>query len=195
MARRFRDKGWMETKSIIKSGLDSGVALEIGPGPAYLGLEWLRMTEGTKLKGLDISPDMIDIARRNTSEYGLKDRVEFIISDAKNLPFEDNEFDGVFSNGSLHEWGNPVNTFNEIYRVLKPGGRYYISDLRRDINPLLKWFMYFSSKPAEIRPGFLTSVDASYIDEEIKGILSGTKMKDAEVFKNVMGFEIIGQKN
>ena len=38
MQRRFRDKGWMESKSIIQSGIASGKALEVGPGPGYLGL-------------------------------------------------------------------------------------------------------------------------------------------------------------
>lgn len=41
MMRDLRDKGWIETKDIIKSGITSGHALEIGPGPGYLGLEWL----------------------------------------------------------------------------------------------------------------------------------------------------------
>ncbi len=42
MQRRLRDKGWIETKDIIKSGITKGIALEIGPGPGYLGLEWLK---------------------------------------------------------------------------------------------------------------------------------------------------------
>jgi len=39
MQRRLRDKGWIETKDIIKSGITKGLALEVGPGPGYLGLE------------------------------------------------------------------------------------------------------------------------------------------------------------
>jgi len=42
MQRRLRDKGWIETKDIIKSGITKGLALEVGPGPGYLGLEWLK---------------------------------------------------------------------------------------------------------------------------------------------------------
>lgn len=47
MQRNFRDKGIMQTNNIIRSGLDHGSALEIGPGPGYLGLEWLRQTKNT----------------------------------------------------------------------------------------------------------------------------------------------------
>ena len=49
MQRRLRDKGWIETKDIIKSGITKGLALEIGPGPGYLGLEWLKNTQGTSI--------------------------------------------------------------------------------------------------------------------------------------------------
>ena len=63
MQRRFRDKGWMETKAIIKSGINAGTVLEIGPGPGYLGLEWLKETDGTNLKGVEISPEMIKIVK------------------------------------------------------------------------------------------------------------------------------------
>jgi ubiquinone/menaquinone biosynthesis C-methylase UbiE len=114
------------------------LALEIGPGPGYLGLEWLKKTEGTRLKGLEISPDMIAIAERNAAEYGLQDRVTYVKGDGQQMSFEDNTFDAVFTNGSLHEWSQPNEVFDEVYRVLKPTGRYLISDLRREMNPLVK---------------------------------------------------------
>ena len=40
MMRRFRDKGWLEVNLVLKAGISSGLALEVGPGPGYLGLEW-----------------------------------------------------------------------------------------------------------------------------------------------------------
>ena len=142
MMRRMRDKGWMETEEIIRSGIRSGLALEIGPGPGYLGLEWLKRTEGTRLKGLDISPDMVRMAEKNAGEYGfLNGRVEYVVNNARTLPFEPGSLDAVFSNGSLHEWEEPVHIFNEMERVLKPGGRYFISDLRRDMNIWVKGFI------------------------------------------------------
>ena len=194
MQRRFRDKGWMETDAIIKSGIKKGKALEIGPGPGYLGLEWLKKTEGTSLKGIEISAEMITIAEQNTKEYGFEDRIEYVHSDAKHLPFEDNDFDGVFSNGSLHEWAQPESIFNEIYRVLKSGGKYFISDLRRNINPLLKWFMYAMTKPKEIRPGFISSINAAFTVEEIQDLCNQTKLNDAIISKTIIGLEIKGIK-
>jgi len=192
--KRMRDKGWMETDQIIKAGINQGSALEIGPGPGYLGLEWLKKTEGTRLAGLEISSNMIEVAEKNAREYNLEARVEYIEGDAQKMPLDDNLFDSVFANGSLHEWSNPKKIFNEIYRVLKPGGLYFISDLRRDTNPFIKWFMKIVTKPKELIPGLVTSFNAAYIVDEVKSILKDTNLKNYKVSKDTMGLTITGKR-
>ena len=194
MQRRLRDKGWIETKDIIKSGITEGLVLEIGPGPGYLGLEWLKNTQGTVLKGVDISADMISIAERNAEEYGLSVRVEYLQSSGNEMPFDDEKFNAVFTNGSLHEWSGPENTFNEIWRVLKKGGRVYISDLRRDMFFLIKWFLWINAKPKEIRPGLITSINAAYTPDEFKKLIKGTKLAKCIVSGNPFGLKLTGVK-
>ena len=194
MMRRLRDRGWIETKQIIESGITAGLALEIGPGPGYLGLEWLQKTEGTKLNGIEISPEMIQISGKNAKEYGLEQRVKYIWGDAQKMPFDDSSFDSVFTNGSLHEWSQPKMIFNEVFRVLKPGGKYFISDLRRDMSSLMRSFMRIVTKPKEIRPGLETSISAAYTVEEIEAILAETNLRGYEVKKLMMGFMITGTK-
>ncbi len=194
MQRSFRDKGWMETKALIDSGVVYGHALEIGHGPAYLGLEWLKQTSGTTLTGYDISPDMSQLARHNAEEYHLTDRVDFRLGNCDKLPFEDNTFDAVFTNGSLHEWADPQSAFNEIWRVLKPGGRYYISDLRRDMNFFIYAFLWLGVQPTAMRPGLKTSVAAAYTPTELKPLLAPSRLKDAAIRGNSIGIEIMGMK-
>jgi ubiquinone/menaquinone biosynthesis C-methylase UbiE len=194
MQRRLRDRGWIETNDIIQSGITEGLALEIGPGPGYLGLEWLKNTEGTRLKGFDISADMIAIAERNAKEYGLSSRAEYVRSSGNKMPFDDNIFDAVFTNGSLHEWADPRNTCNEIWRVLKKGGRIFISDLRRDMFFLVKWFLYIAAKPKEIRPGLISSINAAYTPDELKDIMKDTTLANCEVVGNLIGVKIAGKK-
>lgn len=194
MMRRMRDKGWLETHLILNAEIRSGLALEVGPGPGYLGLEWLKKTEGTTLKGLDISPDMIRIAQRNAEEYNLQGRVEYVESDGQEMPFEENTFDAVFTNGSLHEWSEPERIFNEIHRVLKRNGKYCISDLRRDMNPIVKWALKLMTKPKEIKPGLISSINASYTLDEIEESLKGTKLEGWKAKKNIMGLVITGEK-
>ncbi len=194
MMRRMRDKGWLQTREILKAGIDRGLALEVGPGPGYLGLEWLKKSTGTSLKAVEISPAMIGIARRNAGAYGLSQRVEYVKGDASKMPFDDNLFDGAFTNGSLHEWADPKNVFKEIYRVLKPGGKYLVSDLRRDMHPFVKWFMQAVTKPKEIRPGLSSSIAASYLVEEIEAILRNCLSAGFRVEKKAMGLLITGTK-
>src|SRR4030042_790897 len=195
MMRSLRDKGWMETDHIVRPGTTHGLALEIGSGPGYLGLEWLKKTESTMLLAVEISPEMTKIAERNAREYGLEGRVKYVKGDAHQIPFDGNTFDGVFTNGSLHEWSQPIRVFDEIYRVLKPGAKYFISDMRRDMNPFVKGFMKLMVKPKEIRPGFVSSINASYTTDEIRSILDQSKSKEAVVAKTFMGFEITGVKS
>ena len=105
---------------------------------------------------------MIPSAQRNAKEYGPADRVEGVKGDAPKMPFEDDYFDAVFSNGSLYEWVHPEDILNEIARVLEPGGRYCISDFRRDMDPLIKWFLRLMTQPKSMRSGAITSINDSY---------------------------------
>lgn len=80
---------------------------------------------------------MIRLAEKNAKEYGLEAGAKYAYGNCMQMPFDDESFDAVFSNGLLHEWEDPVKVFNAIYRVLKPGGRFFISDMRRDVNPII----------------------------------------------------------
>ncbi len=195
MMRRSRDRGELQIQLILQKGITQGVALEIGPGPGYIGLEWLKCTSNTILNGLDISSEIIKIADRNAAEYGLSDRVEYKQGSGSEIPFDDNYFDAVFTYDSLHEWSQPGETLNEIYRVLKPGGRYLISDLRRDIFLLIKWFLWFNTQPKEIRPGLIASINAAYLEHEILAILKQTRLCDSKSEKNPFGMTIFGSKH
>ncbi len=194
MQRTLRDRGWTETKLLVEHGMTSGHGLEIGHGPGYLGLEWLKHTSGTTLTGLDISPDMQALAKRNAQSYGLSDRTDYQLGSGDRLPFPDASFNFVFTNGSLHEWSNPRGTFDEIGRVLAPGGGYLISDLRRDINPLALAILWLGCQPGSMRPGLISSINASYITSELPGLLAGTRLAGARIERNFLGNLIVGEK-
>jgi ubiquinone/menaquinone biosynthesis C-methylase UbiE len=194
MQRGFRDRGWIETPSLLKHGLTNGLALEIGHGPGYLGLEWLKQTTDTRLVGLDISPDMQSLAQRNAQAYGLTARTVYRLGSCDQLPFDDHTFDAVFTNGSLHEWVNPCGAFDEIWRVLKPGGRYFISDLRRDMNGLMQAFLWLSVRPTDMRPGLGTSIGAAYTPVELQTMIAKTCLKEGKITGNMIGVDISGVK-
>jgi ubiquinone/menaquinone biosynthesis C-methylase UbiE len=190
LQRSLRDRGWMETKSIINSGISSGHALEVGPGPGYLGLEWLKRTSDSKLTTLEISPAMIELATRNAAQYGLVGRWRSVEGNALSMPFGNDQFDAVFSNGSLHEWEDPLRVLDEIARVLRPGGRCFVSDLRRDMLFAARWFLHWTARPKKIRPGLHTSIAAAYTAEEIGGLLAQTRLRDVRVSTNAIGLRV-----
>ena len=194
MSRKFRDWKLLQTNQIIKAGITHGLALEIGPGPGYLGLEWLKKTNETDLMLLEISPDMITIAKKNIREYGFENRVKYILGNALLMPFNDNTFNGLFTSASLHEWEHPKKALNEIYRILKPGGRFCITDLRRDMNPVVKWVMKIMIKEKELKSGLISSINAAYTIEEGKLILDKSNFSDYKITQSAFGLDIIGVK-
>ena len=192
MQRRLRDRGWMETKDVIASGISCGHVLEVGPGPGYLGLEWLKNTSGSMLTGVDISPNMMAMAGRNAQSYGLTDRVKYVEGNAMEMPFEDGAFDGAFTNGSLHEWERPEAVFAEIRRVVRPGGRYFISDLRRDVFPPVLLLLKLATKPAAMREGLVSSFNAAYTADELRAMLAESPLSGGAVSTNFVGLTISG---
>ena len=82
MQADLREKEWLETGDLLLNGIVRGFALEVGSGPGYLGLEWLLRTRDTQLVGLDISPDMVAIAKNHARQLGLTDRAEHLLGSA-----------------------------------------------------------------------------------------------------------------
>ncbi|MBI4498064.1 MAG: class I SAM-dependent methyltransferase [Chloroflexi bacterium] len=106
----------------------AGAVLEVGSGPGQLAVYLARQAPRTRVVGLDLSPDMVERARRKAADAGLAARVQFEVGDVAALPFLDGTYDGVVSTFSLHHWQDAARGLAEIHRVLKPGGEAWIYD-------------------------------------------------------------------
>jgi len=193
LMRKLMKKGYLDTSAIFKTGIKNGTALEIGTGRGYLGIDWLTKTKDTFLTAVDISQDMIRVAQRNANEFKVQDRVKYIFGDAKLMPFDNETFDAVFSNGSLHEWADPVLVLNEVSRILKKDGLFCITDLRRDISLFARVLLQMAI-PKERKKGFLSSLKASYTQEEIQNILTKSNLINVNVNKGLWTIELTGKK-
>jgi ubiquinone/menaquinone biosynthesis C-methylase UbiE len=105
--------------------------LEVGCGPGLLSAR-LAQSHGLEVTGLDLDPAMIELARANAlaSSVDSRRRPSFVVGDVAALPFADEGFDIVVSTFSLHHWSDRTAGLNEIARVLAPGGRALIWDLK-----------------------------------------------------------------
>jgi SAM-dependent methyltransferase len=112
--------------------------LEVGCGPGHLSIRLARH-HGLEMTGLDLDPAMITRARANTHRPETDDqrRPEFLVGDVAALAFPDGSFDLVVSTLSMHHWADPTAALAEIGRVLRPGARALIWDLRPGVRPYL----------------------------------------------------------
>jgi ubiquinone/menaquinone biosynthesis C-methylase UbiE len=108
-----------------------GRVLDVGSGSGLVTIRLAGMLPGAQFTGLELCPPVLERARQNAAASGLADRVAFEMGSAEDMPFADAAFDLVVCLSTLHLLDNPVDMLNEVQRVLKPGGRFYIRDYRR----------------------------------------------------------------
>ena len=99
----------------------SGKMLEVPVGTGVLSMPVYETMPGADITCLDYSPDMMERAKRQAEKRGLKN-VRFMQGDVGKMPFEDESFDLVLSLNGFHAFPDKEAAYNEIFRVLKPGG-------------------------------------------------------------------------
>jgi ubiquinone/menaquinone biosynthesis C-methylase UbiE len=196
-SNRFRQQ---EYRQLARQAVDLGVpaggkVLDVGTGPGYVAMEVARLLEGTgcRVVGMDLSQAMLTIAAENASDRGLNGLLTWREGDAKAMPFDDNEFDLVISNDSLHHWEDPLQVVDEIARVLKAEGKCIVHDSKR----LCKWpartvsWLIGMLIPSDFRVHYWNSIKSSYTPQELEAVLERSQLTGWKIVEDFMDLMVL----
>jgi len=99
--------------------------LDIATGTGDLAI-MLAKINSEKVIGLDISEGMLAVGKKKIDQLGLNEKVEMILGDSEELPFEDQTFDAITVGFGVRNFENLEQGLDEIYRVLKPNGIFVV---------------------------------------------------------------------
>ncbi len=131
---------YFETRRLLAMGgqMVGGMALEIGCGRGVGTQLVLDSFRAEQVHSFDLDPRMVELARHRLSEQA--ERVHLWVGDVTTMAVRDAGYDAVFDFGILHHVPNWRDGLREVFRVLKPGGRFYAEEALRKLlfHPLLK---------------------------------------------------------
>ncbi len=182
----------------IASQLSHGSrVLEVAPGPGYFCIELAKLGDFSII-GLDISHTFVDIASKKAVEAGV--RVDFRQGNASSMPFTDNTFDFLLCRAAFKNFAQPVRALEEMCRVLKPGGRGMIIDLRKDasvesINREVDGMGLGAINKMLTKLTFRTMLlKSAYTKAQFQHMLAQANYRSVDIREEGIGFEILATK-
>ena len=119
------DVSWRKKVLQLVANTYPKTILDIATGTGDLAI-LMTKTNAEKIIGLDISAGMLEVGRKKIEDRKLSDKIEMILADSENMPFEDNTFDAITVAFGVRNFENLEKGLSEILRVLKPNGIFVI---------------------------------------------------------------------
>ena len=116
---------------LVAAGALGETMLDVGTGTARIPIAICARNAKVKVTAIDLAEHMLAVAARNVSAAKLDERIALEKVDAKGLRFDDGSFAAVVSNSIVHHIPEPAMALREWWRVLAPGGLFFVRDLHR----------------------------------------------------------------
>lgn len=139
------DVKWRKKVVDIVAKSKANRILDIATGTGDLAIN-LAKTNAQEIIGLDISDGMLEIGRKKIAERQLSNKIQMLLADSENMPFEDNSFDAITVAFGVRNFENLEKGLSEILRVLKPDGIFVILETSVPVKTPFKQGYKFYSK-------------------------------------------------
>lgn len=183
-SREYRMRDFEENAALAASYLGQrACVLDVATGPGYFCIELAKRGD-FMLTGLDISDELVEIARVNASRAGVK--VDFVRGNACALPFPEAAFDLVFCSWAVKNFRDPVKALGEMHRVLRAGGTALIVDLNHAASGE-DWKGYAADRELEgmtslwMRIAFMIQRTGAYTASQFERLLDATPFQGREI--------------
>ena len=164
-------------KLAVKPG-DFALDLCCGTGDLTIALAQQVGPSGNVV-GLDFNEDMLALAYDKVLTAGVEKEVQLRQADAMNLPYEDESFNIVTIGFGLRNVPDANQVLREVYRVLKPGGKFAVLETSQPTNPIVKvgWKAYFKLFPKFAKLLHSNVSDYQYLSQTTNKFVSANQLK------------------
>ena len=114
--------------------------LDVATGTGDFAIQLNKSLQPQHITGIDLSQGMLDEARRKVKDKGLEEKITFVKGDCMALPMADGTFDAVTVAFGVRNFEHLQQGYEEMARVLKPGGMLCVLELSTPGNRLIRWF-------------------------------------------------------
>ena len=149
--------------------------LDVATGTGDFAIEALRL-KPAKITGIDISRGMLDMGKIKMKDKGYDSKIEMLLGDSENLPFNDNMFDAITVGFGVRNFENLEKGITEMYRVLSEKGKIAILEFSKPRKFPIKQFYNFYFLNVLPAIGKLISKDPrayTYLPESVKAFPDG----------------------
>jgi ubiquinone/menaquinone biosynthesis C-methylase UbiE len=152
-------------------GPDTGIALDVGCGPADVVVRMARRCPGLVIDGVDGAEQMLSLGRARVAALGLDNRVRLYRAFLPDDPLPRTTYDIVTSNSILHHLHDPQVLWRSLWRAASPGAHVFLMDLmrpatREDAAAMVE--RYTAGEPDVLRHDFHASLLAAFTPDEVR---------------------------